>query len=397
MTEDTKRARYTAPSNPEKNTAATDTNATASYNNTSTTDTDNDHDRESTQIINQIKEITQRMMSYAIKNPDISINQELLEKIVPVLRKDSYDFTDEDEIVLWSSYNDLTQLIKPATNMSLIIADQLNDEMGGGVSKQVMNSLKFWQKAPSGLSPAVEKCHRELKLVFQYLLFSVILYVLVQGYSGLLSDALNDVNRHADELNKQKALIVNESLIDKELELANEQLQFLEYQVDSSAEFLIDLTHPLLWFSDNENAKANCADFMDQKTVSTRKVVVSCVSFQKQYTSSALMILSQYILPLILGVLGATAFIVRNTLEKLHTNSYLPSANGKLSMRLCLGGLLGVISGIFMSTSSAEAMASFNVNLVMISLIMGYSVEVAFSLFDSIVERMRAWTESLKK
>jgi hypothetical protein len=66
-------------------------------------------------------------------------------------------------------------------------------------------------------------------------------------------------------------------------------------------------------------------------------------------------------------------------------------------MRLCLGGLLGVLSGVFMSTSTVESLAGFNINLVMVSLIMGYSVEVAFSLFDSVVSRMRAWTESLKK
>lgn len=381
----------------EKLSSARYTPANSSEKNTTVIEGSGDKDRESVQVINHIKEITQRMMAYAIKNPAIIVSHELLEKIIPVLRKDSADFNDADEIILWSSYNDLTQLIKPATNFSLIIANQLNEELGThNAPKQLVRSFKFWRKTTTPLSSAVEKCHRELRTIFLYLISSVVFYVLIQGYSGLLSDALNDVNHHVEKWKTQQELLLSDKLTDNEREYAKELATLIDFQVASSVQFLADLTSPL--FIVFNNTKQNCTEIMsNSKTPADKSNIAACITFQKQYASSMLMILSQYILPLILGTLGATAFIVRNTLEKLQTDSYLPSANGKLSMRLCLGGLLGVISGIFMSTSSAENLAGFNINLVMVSLIMGYSVEVAFSLFDSIVARMRDWTESLKK
>jgi hypothetical protein len=76
-------------------------------------------------------------------------------------------------------------------------------------------------------------------------------------------------------------------------------------------------------------------------------------------------------------------------------NSYVPAAKGRLLMRLCLGALLGAISGIFVSDDN-QTLQSFNLSLIMLALLMGYSVEVAFGLFDSVIDRMREWTNSLR-
>jgi hypothetical protein len=392
MTEETRKLRYhTANNTSNMGAAITSVN----------TDIDDspEQERATINIINNVKEITQRMLGYAIKNPAIIVEEKLLEKIVPVLRKDSNKFEDSDEVILWSSYNDLTQLIKPATNYSLMIANQLNEELGSSVPKKLVNSLKFYQKPQTPLSGAVKKCHKELRTIFFYLIATVFFYVLIQGYSGLLSNSLDEVNKYIDKWHTNQELMMSDKLSPKELETATQHGIFLGNALSASTQFLVDLTQPLFLFNpDNTNVKEHCKNVMDyNKSDEDKKRIGACISFQKQYANSTLLILSQYILPLILGTLGATAFIVRNTLDKLQTDSYLPSANGKLSMRLCLGGLLGVLSGVFMSTSTVESLAGFNINLVMVSLIMGYSVEVAFSLFDSVVSRMRAWTESLKK
>lgn len=65
-------------------------------------------------------------------------------------------------------------------------------------------------------------------------------------------------------------------------------------------------------------------------------------------------------------------------------------------MRLCLGGLLGAISGIFISAGSTETQG-FNISLTLTALLMGYSVEVAFSLFDSAIDRLKSWTKALRE
>jgi hypothetical protein len=92
-------------------------------------------------------------------------------------------------------------------------------------------------------------------------------------------------------------------------------------------------------------------------------------------------ILASHILPFILGFLGAVAYIVRSSLNKFDKCSYMPGYNGRILMRLCLGGLLGAITVIMLSPSQQE-LASLNLSLVFVAFLMGYSVELAFSMFD---------------
>ncbi|MGH8626128.1 MAG: hypothetical protein ACREYC_12980, partial [Gammaproteobacteria bacterium] len=77
-------------------------------------------------------------------------------------------------------------------------------------------------------------------------------------------------------------------------------------------------------------------------------------------------------------------------LYNLANNSYTPNLEGQFGMRLCLGGLLGVISGIMLSLDQAEQLQTFNLSLVVVAFLMGYSVEFAFSLFDHLIDRGRA-------
>ncbi len=57
-------------------------------------------------------------------------------------------------------------------------------------------------------------------------------------------------------------------------------------------------------------------------------------------------------------------------------------------MRLALGALLGMISGIFLAPEQNQ-LQPFNLPLVVLAFLMGYSVEFAFSIFDALIERGR--------
>jgi len=55
-------------------------------------------------------------------------------------------------------------------------------------------------------------------------------------------------------------------------------------------------------------------------------------------------------------------------------------------MRVCLGGLLGVIGGIMFSLDETE-LETYSLSTVVVAFLMGYSVEFAFTLFDRLIER----------
>jgi hypothetical protein len=191
--------------------------------------------------------------------------------------------------------------------------------------------------------------------------------------------------------------------ISSENNSAQDAMQFnaelLNNQYTASIQVLVDLTHLFSRLFHISSIFSNmtsiyCANLMQHAQDAV--YVTTCHAFQKNYANLLYIVLSQYLLPLILGIVGSTAYIARNVLEQLQTNSYSPTARGKITMRIFLGGLLGTITGIFISSGGSGELEKFNLNLVMLSLIMGYSVDVAFSLFDRVVERLSDWTDALK-
>jgi hypothetical protein len=97
-----------------------------------------------------------------------------------------------------------------------------------------------------------------------------------------------------------------------------------------------------------------------------------------------------------LGVLGATAYIARKYYFHMATNSYTLNSNRRNGMRRSLGGLLGFISGIFLAEQIPE-MKIVNLPLIIISFLMGYSVEFAFAFFDAFTEYGRKAVDSLSQ
>ena len=353
--------------------------------------------------IQSTKNSVDRMMRYALKNTDINLDDEFLTNTVSVLRKQDKDFTVEDEAILWSSYQRLSILVKPATDDSILIAEILNLNAHQDSTKYSwLNYFKFWKKPKSNLEKSVNKCISDLCFIIITLIFSITFYVVIQAGCGSLSRTLNfsesvykEWNTENNISNELKNSVNNIS----DTTTKNDKLLVLDYRYAASLQILANEINRMIIFRDPNGSyqsmmQEHCQDIM--KNAHNPIYLQTCNIILKTHGELLYSIISQYLLPLILGIIGSTAYISRNILDQLQTNSYLPTVQGKMTMRIFLGGLLGVITGIFISTNTTTELKEFNLNLVMLSLIMGYSVDVAFSLFDQIVVRMKEWTDSLK-
>lgn len=357
-------------------------------------------------LIDNTKESVERLMTYAVKTPDIELSIDFLNAIVPLLRKESAEFTTQDEITLWASYQQLTYNVKPATDCSLAITNQLNARVKRTASKHSPNPFKFWQKQYP-ISEAARKSQIEIWLIVCCLILSIFFYIIIQSYCAALSTALTNTHNIANEWHAQQKQFTELQQIysqnntpDNKAKL--EDLKFnmalLNNRFAASLRIIILLNQPIIVFLEKTSlsefhfGEKNCHNVIENAQNPT--YLTMCNIFHDNYASLLYTLSAQYLLPLILGIVGATSYLVRDTLAKLENNSFLPCTKGKIIMRICLGALLGVISGIFIEDESIK-LEDFNLNLVLLSLIMGYSVEVAFSLFDQIVDRMKSWTNSL--
>lgn len=369
---------------------------------------------ERTKRLQQVKDAVSRMLRYAVTNPSCDVPDELLNSSIQSLCKNTEDYSNNDEFLLLKVYSVLSRLISPASDISIQIAEELKDtaiSMDSDGQKTLPFSIKTKIQSFFGIKTTsnklVTRCYRELREIIIYLFLFTGLYVFIQCYVALLTDTLTNSSSLLDKLNslQDSELLINNMTDKAQSEQIHTQLDRLFGQLSASNRALMDLTKPLtslFSISLSESTKtalstcANYADQIDNTHYKETKKLLSCIDLGREYTLSIDTVLSRYVLPLVLGVVGATAYVSRNILYRLSTNSYLPAPRGMLTMRFCLGGLLGAMSGIFLSSGVNKA-DGFNISLTLVALVMGYSVDVAFSLFDSAIDRLKAWTKSLRE
>ncbi len=318
-----------------------------------------------------------RYLRYAASRSDIGLGKDLIDPLIPLLHQDAGAMSSEQEAVLWDGYNRLSKLVWPATDESLEIADQ-------------MRQARATYPPDAATWPIVARIRRELRKIVVFLITMVAVFLVTQAYVIVLTDVLEE---HKSLREEHRAILTQiqalraanpdlkdeaaplEPLLDRHAELEGKMI------VSSRAEGHL---MAMWWWVYPKPRGMDGAGEPDAAVAAS----VSMVAVE-DYARSLLGILSQYVLPLILGLLGAVAYIVRRALFNLAYSSYTPSFGGQVAMRLSLGGLLGVIAGIMFSLDQAE-LETYSLSLVVVAFLMGYSVEFAFSLFDRAIERGRS-------
>ena len=99
-----------------------------------------------------------------------------------------------------------------------------------------------------------------------------------------------------------------------------------------------------------------------------------------------LQIMQLYLLPLLYGLVGSCAYILRSLTNEIKSLTYTPNANTGYTLRLRLGTLSGLAIGWFASpetTSVIKTLSPFA-----LAFVAGYSVELLFSLMDRIISAL---------
>lgn len=381
-----------------------------------------DEEESGVKRIRETQEAVYCLLKYAISRADLDVKSAFLNVTIPVLQKKPVTFTAEDEATLWSGYNELSKLVAPATSESLDIADEIAEE-------------RLQQEAWTGRSkkptwPRAAKCKRELSRIRYWMIAILIVFVIIQGYTLLLMRAVKGSENIPSEYQTLQELNRNlnsapspaspasppfpSASLTKPIE---KQAEPSKKPTEAPSTNSGSLAHTYLTEKrDTLNARILTATTMQYDLVSPfskicrvfpclpdirptdkdRLIQMETFMLVNTIAKSILEVLSGHVLPFILGFLGAVVYIARSSLSKLDKNSYMPVYNGRVAMRLCLGGLLGVITGVMFSPTQQE-LASLKLNLVFIAFLMGYSVELAFSLFDIAIEKIRNMFKAERK
>jgi hypothetical protein len=95
-----------------------------------------------------------------------------------------------------------------------------------------------------------------------------------------------------------------------------------------------------------------------------------------------LQVIQTNILPLLYGLLGAAAFVLRTLSKRIKNMTYVPAANTGFGLRIQLGALAGLAIGWFYTPDSLEGSSLSPLALAFLA---GYSVELFFTAMDKLV------------
>ena len=307
----------------------------------------------------QMHEDVARLLNYAAKQPNISIKPEFLDRIVPILCRDADNLTEQDHIELWHAHNHLSNLLSPVTAESLEVI-------------QEVNAKKSWLDDPK----------RILITLTLLMAIAVTLVLYTQAYSikmGKNIDAIKALNEKYAQFEHDKELTLKSQpqpnpILDASLNKQEDTLNKSIEELLQRQAFLNSLAPELQ--SDNCNPFKNDSQTNILDHAQTINQCADTISF----TVNALF------LPMLLGLMGAVAFIARSILNQLSDATFNRPSLIKYIMRITLGGLLGVIGPWLYTSGKVEQVG---LELALFAFLLGYSVELAFTIFDNFIKFLR--------
>lgn len=102
-----------------------------------------------------------------------------------------------------------------------------------------------------------------------------------------------------------------------------------------------------------------------------------------------------YFLPLLYGLFGAFIYVLRNLMSEIKMRTYSHDSEVKFRLRLTLGALGGMIIGWFFQPDDASGLASLSP--MALAFLMGYNIELLFSIMDRVIENIRQSIETPSK
>ncbi|WP_159084180.1 hypothetical protein [Saccharobesus litoralis] len=106
---------------------------------------------------------------------------------------------------------------------------------------------------------------------------------------------------------------------------------------------------------------------------------------------AVLKVLQVYILPLLYGLLGAFIFVLRSLLKEVRDITYTYDCEIRYRLRLTLGALGGMIIGWFLKPE--EIHMADSVSSMALAFLMGYNVDILFSIMDKLVNNIKQAVE----
>ncbi len=327
----------------------------------------------------------QRLITYIARNGNAQLDEDVTQVIIEAKYKivnEQWTVSDEKNFLI--NYDKLAKIVYPVTVESIHC-----------VIPQSSKNKRVLTKAESAVA-----WYR------RYTLLSLFFLLLIQVYYLFGDDLSSDLHklflqRQAvlsqlpilpEQQIKQQGLIEKKNLYDQRID-AKYKLLMLWNQVWSFGGHFSN-TMPEYTQKRFEIEKKSLQrglasiEQLDKLILDQHLYQARIVYFGNLFSADAMLkVLEGYVLPLLYGLLGAFIFVLRSLLSEIKAITYTADCEVRYRLRLTLGALGGMIIGWFLTPEEVDLSAS--VSSMALAFLMGYNVDVLFSLMDKIIDNIK--------
>jgi len=324
----------------------------------------------------------------------ISINPKYIKAVVNAKRNEQNNsWNEQEEIDFWIAFQVLSKAIQPVSIDSLRAASEPKEQKFTGINKYLRRKKKSLVKKSV-------TWYQSFALISMFVMIALQIYALIG--TAQLAKYNEGVAKILEIQNKMQSLILITSTDPDNKSASNEKsdLETLQEEITLEMKSEIQLLESWLNFTPNIISKGNIAisrTMVVEQAISTgnspldngnsvniRNVVII------QQTKSLVIILNQYILPLLYGLLGGFAFVLREVSREAKAMTYTPISNIKYGLRIHLGALAGLVIGFLWGDLQGKSFGVVeSLSPLAVAFLAGYSVDFLFRLLDSIIGTAR--------
>ncbi len=320
----------------------------------------------------------------------ISIEPQYIKAIVAAKKNEQIgSWTEQEEIDFWIAFQVLSKAIYPVSIDSLRAATEpknpnlsrLNRFLGRKKRSLVENSVNWYRR---------------------FALIAMIIMLALQIYSLIGTALMAKVNAgdarmiEIEQRMQTLMLIATSSEGDKSASMEKSGLEQEIDKISQEVQTGIQLLDDWLNFTVNIFSKDTKGVTLDVQvlqgsvtdgppvetgnTANLHNIVII------QKAKSLVIILNQYMLPLLYGFLGGFAFVLREISNETKSMTYTPTSNIKYGLRIHLGALAGLVIGFLWGDLQGKSFGVVeSLSPLAVAFLAGYSVDFLFRVLDSVI------------
>ena len=334
--------------------------------------------------VDQVINDGQRLITYIARNGDSQLDPEITAIILESKYKAARnEWTAEAENLFMINYDKLAKIVYPVTveSINAIIPLQPNKK-----------------RAPT-------KAERAVGWYRRYTMLALLLLLTSQIYWLFGHDLLANLQQAIEQKENTRIALIEVKNVEPDRTSLAAQLVRQNQQIDANYKLLMSWNkfwsfsdmlnnempeHVRIEYELQKNALLQPGDeqlFAKLELEHHRKQANIIQSENILSANFILQALQQYFLPLLYGLLGAFIFVLRSLLREIKSLTYTFDSEIRYRLRLTLGALGGMIIGWFLKPDEADALASLSP--MAMAFLMGYNVDLLFSLMDKLIDNIK--------